>query len=80
MCAPTENMDVEASAGDDITSQQEPSSRPSPPSRPPPPPLQLPPPQVQEPLSYNCQYNGPEISSDLNKNIDEDPSSSLPHF
>ena len=82
MCVPTENLDVEATAGVNnedqpmITLQQEPSSQPPSPSRPPPPPM---PPQVQEPLGNNQQYNGPEISFDLNKNIEEDPSS-LPHL
>ena len=77
MCVPTENLDVEATAG--VNNEDQPmiiSSQPPSPSRPPPPM----PPQVREPLGDNRQYNGPEISSDLNKNIEEDPSSSLPHL
>ena len=74
MCVPTENLDVGATAG--VNNEDQPmitSSQPPSPSRPPPPP------QVQEPLGNNQQYNGPEISFDLGKNIEEDPSS-LPHL
>ena len=75
-CVPSEHLHRESNADVDddaalmMTSQHGPSSQlSSPPSAPPPRPLQL-----QQPANNDRQYRGPEISSDLNKNTEDDPS------